>query len=297
MKVILVTGANGFIGKNLIAYLKQQDASLKIKTISRESKDSSSISYDDFIANKYDNTFFDDVTEVVHLAAIAHKFGFDDQTQLNEVNVVYPARLLEVLKYKNLKRFIFLSSIAVSLLEQGIVLDTRAYAETKKMAESALYKAQQGSDVEVIILRPPMVYGPGAPGNFARLIKLLRFPLPLPFGSMAFHKPAIHVLNLVSAIRAIVWTQNSQEGIKVYELADPFKIEFSQYLKKLNTAMKGKALIFPMPLSLLKFLLKLVGKKQLYEKLVLTYNVPNHKIDHDFDWPKPVDREKMFNNI
>ncbi len=296
MKVILVTGANGFIGKNLIDYLKL-DSSVTIKTISRESKSSLGISYEDFMKNNYNSIFFDDVTHVIHLAAIAHQFGFEDQELLDEVNVKYPSRLLEILKYRKLKRFIFLSSVAVSLLEKGIVMDTKVYAETKKRAENALYRAQQGSEVEVDIIRPPMVYGPKAPGNFAKLIKLLRFPLPLPFGKMAFHKPAIHVSNLVSAIGAMVFSQNYQRGLKVYELADPFKIEFSQYLKNLNTAVGGKALIFPLPLSFLRFFLKLIGKRQLFEKLVLTYSVSNDKFEHDFDWPKPIDREKMFINI
>ncbi|AUN96845.1 hypothetical protein C0V70_01735 [Bacteriovorax stolpii] len=297
MKVVLITGPNGFIGQHLVDYLKKTHADYKIKTISREAHSPDSISYQNFISNNYDSKFFDDVTDVVHLAAIAHKFGFNDQAQLDEININYPARLLEVLKTKSLEKFIFMSSVAVSLLEKGIVLDTKAYAETKKMAEAALIKTKQGSNVKLIFIRPPMVYGRNAPGNFERLVKLLKYPLPIPFGSMTFQKPAIHVLNLVSAIASMIQSQNLKSNSYAYELSDPFKIGFNQYLRKLNTATGGKSFIIPFPLGLLKFLLSIFGRKQLYEKLVLTYQVSNEKIEQDFDWPKPIDQGKMFNDL
>lgn len=155
MKVVLITGPNGFIGQHLVDYLKKTHADYKIKTISREAHSPDSISYQDFISNNYDSTFFDDVTDVVHLAAIAHKFGFNDQAQLDEININYPARLLEVLKTKSLEKFIFMSSVAVSLLEKGIVLDTKAYAETKKNGRSCPYQDETGLKRKVDIHQAP----------------------------------------------------------------------------------------------------------------------------------------------
>ncbi len=297
MKVVLITGANGFIGKHLVDYLKSSFPDYKIKTITRNSSSEDSISYSDFLSLRFSPQFFDDVTDVVHLAAIAHRFGLTDQSQLNEINIDYPTKLMGILKNKSLRKFIFLSSIAVSLEERGVTLDTKIYAETKKAAEISLIKAREGSRAKLIMLRPPMVYGKGAPGNFEKLIKLLKFPLPIPFGSMTFNKPAIHVVNLVAAIGAILKSDDLAEGPKVYELSDPFKIGFHQYLKKLNAAMKGRAWIFPMPLAFLKLLLTLLGRKKLYEKLVLTYSVSNDKIEQDFDWPKPIDQAKMFSDL
>ncbi|QDK43234.1 hypothetical protein DOM21_17580 [Bacteriovorax stolpii] len=297
MKVVLITGPNGFIGQHLVDYLKKTHPEYKIKTISRESRSSDSISYNNFVSDNYDSTFFDDVTDVVHLAAIAHQFGFNDQSQLDEINIHYPAKLLLALKNKSLRKFIFMSSVAVSLMEKGIVMDTKVYAETKKRAEAGLIKAQQNSNVKLIFVRPPMVYGNGAPGNFEKLIKLLKYPLPIPFGSMRFQKPAIHVINLVSAISAMLNSQNLKNNLNVYELSDPFKVGFNQYLRRLNAAIGGKALIIPFPLALLKLLLSVLGRKQLYEKLVLTYQVSNEKIEQDFDWPKPIDQGKMFNDL
>lgn len=114
---------------------------------------------------------------------------------------------------------------------------------------------------------------------------------------MTFQKPAIHVLNLVSAITSMIQSQNLKGNSYVYELSDPFKIGFNQYLRNLNTAIGGKSLIIPFPLGLLKFLLSILGRKQLYEKLVLTYQVSNEKIEQDFDWPKPIDQAKMFGDL
>lgn len=298
MKVVLITGANGFIGKNLVSYLNKHYPEAQIKTISRQTTGKDSITYKSFKYGTYQREFLEDVTDIVHLAAIAHQFGYSEQENLDEINIEYPAKLLSVMKQMNLQKFIFLSSISVSLLDQGIYLDTKIYAETKKRAESELIKVHNDSNAQVVIVRPPMVYGYSAPGNFRKLIKLMRFPLPLPFGLMDFNKPAIHVTNLVSALAAIIFSNQIPTSKNlIYEVTDPFKISFAQYLKKLNKAVHGRSLIFPLKLSFLQAVLKFIGKNSLYEKLVLTYVISNKNFEKDFNWPKPITQENMFDDL
>lgn len=297
MRVILITGANGFIGKNLIEYLNHIYPEFKIKTISRVSNDPSVPSYDDFMREDYSVEYFDDVTDVVHLAAVAHKFDDLNYEEINKVNVEYPTKLIKLLKLKSLEKFIFMSSIGVSLFEQGIFLDTKVYAESKRLTEKKLSDEIENTNIKIVCIRAPIVYGKDAPGNFKKIIKLLNFPIILPFGAMDFEKPMIHIKNLVSAIASVIIVDSERCRGGVYEISDPFEIKFNDFLKKLNISVCGRAIIIPFPLKILNLLMLIVGKKNLYRKLVLSFKVSNNKFDQDFNWPKLVDKDTMFDDI
>ena len=298
MGVLLITGATGFIGKNLIDYIKVNHADYKIKTISQTLSNENSISYNDFVNNNYSRDFFDDVTDVIHLAAIAHKFSFDDEKQLQEINVNYPAKLFRVAAEKSLNTFVFLSSISVRLLEENIILETKQYAFTKKSAELELTScARAFPETKLIILRPPMVYGKNAPGNFEKLIKLMKYPVGLPFGNMMFNKPSVHVKNLVSALTTSLKNHKADKGVFIYELADPFIVPFNEFLMNLNKAINGRAFIISFPLFLLSFLLKCLRRRKLFEKLMLTYTVSNKRFIEDTNWAPAIERNIMFKDL
>lgn len=299
-RVVLITGVTGFIGQNLYHLMKETSPNLKLKFISSKKKsDPHTLSYQDFKLETNNADFFEDITDVVHLAAIAHQPDFDDEKVLKEINVQYPLELLEKLKKEKLQNFIFMSSIGVSLLEKDIILDTARYAQSKKDAEDAISSvANEYPESSLYMLRSPMVYGQGAPGNFARLIKLLKLPVILPFGSFHFSRPHIHIKNLCSIICYLIGKEERIHGWQVLEVEDPFQVSLSQFMRELKLKTRGIALILNFPISLVRFGLSLLGRKNVYKKLSLEFKVDNESKERNLkNWVPPVSRKDLFQDL
>lgn len=299
-KTVLVTGPNGFIGRQLMIDISKQLSDWNIKVISRKPVENIDgfLGFERFYEGDFDSSFFSDVTHVIHLVGLAHRFKNVDPSELERINVGSLQRLLHNLNLKSLEKLIFLSSYSVSLLEQNIVLDTAQYAITKERAEAILkewYK-KTVKVFEVVILRPAMVYGPGAPGNFERIQKLLRLPVPLPFGSLDCIRSFIHVKNLSSAMISALKTP-LQAGITSWELSDPWSETFGGFVRDLNRAIHGKAIILKFPISLLRIGLTLLGKKDLFCKLTLSFQVDSKPFISDFSWKPPVSFESRFEDL
>lgn len=299
-KTVLVTGPNGFVGRQLILDLKTQHPNWKIKVISRSEVAgvAETLDYESFRHGRFDHSFFKDVDSVVHLAGLAHKFHELKLEELDSVNVDFLREILSVLNIDVLHKFVFLSSYSVSLLERGVILDTVMYAKTKQKGEELLdhwfHKTSQ--KFEVVILKPSMVYGRGAPGNFDKLIRLLSLPVPLPFGSFQVPRSFIHVKNLSSAIVQILKC-STREGFSTWEISDPWVETFSGFVSDLNRTVQGRAKVFLFPLSVLKLCLILVGKKGLFEKLILSFKIDASPFMSRYDWRPPVNFENRFKDL
>lgn len=291
-KKILITGAGGFVGSNLTKFFIDSGCSLKF--ISRKPNGLGDVLiYDDFINGKFDKSFFDDVGVVIHLASIAHNFNIPSMEELDKVNQHFTQKILAALNNEALEKFIYLSSIAVSLLEKNIVIDTRQYGISKQKAENLLisFFKDHNPKAQLVILRPPLIYGKNAPGNFLKLLNILKKPLPLPFGSLDNRRSFLFIGNLLSAIKGIVESK-SVSGAHVYEVSDPWIETTSSFMRAFKEATKAPAIIIPLPKFLLKTLLTLVGKKSIYEKLSLELVVDNQKFNKDFEW-KPVCKNQV----
>lgn len=294
-KKILITGAGGFVGSNLTKYLTISGYSLKI--ISRTPNSFGDVVvYDDFMSGKYDKTFFDDVGVVIHLASIAHNFNIPSIEEMDKVNQHFTKKLLKALNIEILEKFIYLSSIAVSLLEKEVLIDTYQYGISKQKAEQLLIKFFKdfNSKGKLVILRPPLIYGKNAPGNFLKLLNLLKKPLPLPLGSLNSRRSFLFVGNLLSAIKGIIESKSPEKG-PVYEISDPWVVTTSSFMRSFKAVTKAPAIIIPMPKFLLKAFFTLLGKKSIYEKLNLELVVDNSKFDQDFNWtPACKDQIEAF---
>lgn len=291
-KKILITGAGGFVGSNLTKFLI--DAGYSLKFISRKKGQFGEVLiYDDFINGRYDKSFFSDVGTVIHLAAIAHNFNIPSMEELDEVNQHYTQKLLAALHKEALEKFIYLSSIAVSLLEKDIVVDTRQYGISKQKAENLLIEFFKENDpkTQLVILRPPLIYGKNAPGNFLKLLNILKKPIVLPFGSLDSKRSFLFIKNLLSAIETVVESK-AVSGSHIYEVSDPWIETTSSFMKAFKKVTGAKAVIVPLPKFLLKTLLTLVGKKSIYDKLALELVVDNEKFNRDFNW-KPLYKNQL----
>lgn len=300
-KVILVTGPNGFIGKQFLEEIKQNYPDYILKVISRRSVEVANfnLNYYDFIKGNYDPLFFKNIEFVIHLASVAHRFDKLDLEELEQVNFEYLEKLLLVLNPLNLEKFIFLSSYAVSLFEKQVFLDTSAYAELKAKCERQIKIASEEKfkNTYFLILRPPLVYGKNAPGNFNSLLKLMSKPLILPFGDFHFKRSFIHLKNLTSFIRLLLKTEKFESKFNVIEISDPWDETFLSFISRLKSNTKAMALIIPIPRRLLKFCFSMIGRANIYKKLSLEFTIDYKTTKSKYNWINPIVALNSFDDL
>ena len=298
--MILVTGANSFVGKALTAHLARLGLPVRaagrrnvatlpghIKTISIGN-----------LAEPFDWTeALQDVRTVVHLAARAHGTARDGESEASElvsVNVGATASLARQAALAGVKRFIFLSSIGVNGIQTAgrafTANDkphpTNAYSKSKLEAEVALRAVARDTGMEVAIIRPPLVYGPGAPGTFGRLVRLVQSGLPLPLGAVHNRRSFIGIDNLADLLAACV--QYPEPLNEVLLAADREVISTADLVKQLREVYKTNSLILPMPVKLLQYSLQVMGKGELFASLCGDLQVDTQKTCDVLKWSPPL---------
>jgi nucleoside-diphosphate-sugar epimerase len=189
------------------------------------------------------------------------------------------------------ERFIFLSSIGVNgnqnnqpFLENDIPNPQEPYAISKYEAEQGLLKLAQNSSLEMVIIRPPLVYGNNAPGNFGRLIQWAssKLILPLPLGAVNNARSLVAIDNLVSFIA--ICTLHSKAANEIFLISDNDNLSTTQLLKKIAKAFNKKALLLPVPVSWIVFVAKLLGKEADVTRLFSSLIVDSSKARDLLDW-------------
>jgi nucleoside-diphosphate-sugar epimerase len=275
---ILITGQNGFIGKALFDLLKQQGHQVR-GTVRNEKKteEGLDIVVVGGISSTTDwSTALKGIETVIHLANRAHVLNdqvSDPLTIFKEVNVAGTIHLAkQALEFK-VKRFIFISSIKVNgekTGEHSFTVEDRPnpqdpYAVSKLEAENALRKISAQSTMEIVIIRPPLVYGQGVKGNFQRLSRLVELGIPLPFASIKNKRSLISLENLVQLLsKAIIDPAMANQTLLVSDCKD---LSTPQLIKKIAKSIGKTARLFPFPVKLLKILGKLTGQSKAISRL------------------------------
>jgi nucleoside-diphosphate-sugar epimerase len=203
------------------------------------------------------------VTHVVHLAGLAHRIASKDQvpdSMYDQVNHLATAQLVKaVAATPSVRRFIFVSSIGAvtsasdwPVNEQTPCQPDSAYGRSKLAAENAIQSILGSSVADWCIVRPPLLYGPGNPGNMARLLKLLEFPVPLPLASVHNRRSFLYVGNLVDAILRMLTHPGTAR--KTFCLGDGQDVSTPDLIRKLGQAAGRPARLFPFPLIGLRLL-------------------------------------------
>ncbi len=297
---LLVTGANGFIGKAF--RIQAITRGMKVRAANRllsdcvEKDDCVSMGNIDGNTNWFNALNGCDV--VVHLAARAHVMNegsLDPLFEFRKVNLEGTLNLARQAVALGLRRFVYISSIGVNGAETFATpfaamdkpMPHSNYALSKYEAELGLRKLALETGIEVVIIRPPLVYGPNAPGNFGALMRWLRRGLPLPLGAVTQNRRSLVGLdNLVDLILTCV--QHPQAANQVFLVSDGEDLSTTELLQKLSKAMNRSVHLVPISTSFLAFAASLIGKNAVAQSLIGSLQVDISKTCELLNWSPPV---------
>lgn len=296
--MILVTGANGFVGTQLCKDLRASGH--RVRAVVRELKNGLSAT-DYFVVGEMNastdwSAALKEVTAVVHLAARVHVMNEDSDNALaayRRTNTDATLRLAQEAADAGVKRFIYLSSIKVngegtttkSFSEADLANPQDPYAVSKYEAEQGLREIAQATTLEVVIIRPPLVYGAEVRGNFLRLLKLVKMGLPLPFAGIANRRSMVYLKNLSDAIKVCI-THTNAAG-KMFLVSDGQSISVADLIGQMAQALNRRARLFKVPSVLLRTLGKLTGKSDEVSRLIDSLQVDTTLIKKELQWSPP----------
>jgi len=299
---ILVTGATGFVGRNLIPLLIAQGHAVSVITrhANRVFTGCKPIIGDlESLEDIKDAIDGNDV--IIHLAGRTHVLNeksHDPYQAYAKINVKATQTLATLAAKNGVKRFIFLSSIKVNgeetteftFNENDSPKPKDDYGKTKLEAERALAKVSENSDMEVVIIRPPLIYGKGVKANFKNLIKLCALKLPLPFGAIYNKRSMIYIENLIDFI--ILCTTHPQAANETFLISDDEDVSTTTLVRAIRKSLGNPGLLIPIPQSWLVFLLSLVGKKTLATRICGNLQVDISKAKNLLGWKPPYTFEQ-----
>ncbi|MDY6823774.1 MAG: SDR family oxidoreductase [Thermodesulfobacteriota bacterium] len=296
---ILVSGANGFIGRRTIKHLLEKSGAV-IKVMPGRTQ-GDVLERDrriDVLAPREINeeTFWEDsltgVDVVLHLAARAHVLNEpkgDSLAAFRKVNVEGSLHLGRQAAQRGIKRFVFISSIGVNGNENSkpFKIDDpphpqEPYAISKLEAEQGLRQISEETGMELVIIRPPLVYGPGAPGNFGRLARLVKTGIPLPFGLVRNRRSLVALDNLVDLI--ITCVEHPAAAGQTFLVSDGEDLSTPELIRKLASAMGRPARLLPVPPAFLRLGGRMLGKGPEVARLLNSLQVDIRHTCKTLDW-------------
>tara|TARA_Y100000022_G_C13238083_1_gene370954 strand:+ start:300 stop:1247 length:948 start_codon:yes stop_codon:yes gene_type:complete len=301
LKKILITGATGFIGKSLVNALLEKN--LVVSIIVRNKTNIFSKKVNVFHINNFSKT--SEIMEairgvdcIVHLAGEAHRIYKYQKKNLDEILKINTTSTINLAKYASkcgVKKFIFISSIGVNgnrtenspFTEKDKPNPQDIYSISKYEAEQALLNISKNNDLKIVIIRPPLVYGLDAKGNFARLFKWItkNSIIPLPLGNIKNSRSYIAIDNLIDFI--ITCIVNPKADNQIFLISDNEKLSTTKLIKRISKLFNKKARLFFFPQRWTVFFAKLIGKEDDVLKLFSSLEIDSNKARKLLGW-KPV---------
>jgi nucleoside-diphosphate-sugar epimerase len=307
-KIFLVTGGSGFVGRALINRLTLIAGSTVIAPVrnvaTKFPEGVRSIPFSNLDATFNWSDELKDVDCVVHAAARVHimnDVSADPLTAFRKVNVEATLNLARQAAASGTKRFIFISSIKVNGegAEPGTVYradDVPApidpYGVSKLEAEQGLKELAAVTGMEVVIIRPVLVYGPGVKANFLSMMRWLYRGVPLPFGAVHNQRSLVAIDNLVDLI--VTCSDHPAAANQVFLVSDGEDVSTTQLLRKLAGALGKPARLLPIPVWLLSGAAALLGKRALSDRILGSLQVDISKNRQLLGWTPPVTLDKAL---
>jgi nucleoside-diphosphate-sugar epimerase len=296
---LLITGANGFVGRSLCA--RSANEGWKVRGAVRGPEllggGAASICVGEINERTDWSEALPGVDVVIHLAARVHVMREDAADPLAEfrrVNVAGTEHLARAAAGHGAKRLVYVSSVKVNgeqttgeskFKESDIPHPEDPYGISKWEAEQVLHRVAGETGLEVVIVRPPLVYGPAVKGNFAQMLAVVARGMPLPFASILNLRSLIYVENLADAL--IACASHPAATGQTYLVSDGEDISTPALLRRLAMEMGVSSHIFACPPALLRLAGKMTGKSRQIDRLLGSLQVDNGKICRELNWVPP----------
>lgn len=291
---VLVTGATGFIGSQLCIRLVSAGREVRSAVRNDTSAHNAVLVGDIGPETQWANALVN-VDSVVHLAArahVVHDVCDDPLAEFRKINTSGTLALARQAAAAGVKRFVFVSSIGVNgiqnerpFTEDDIPNPVGPYAVSKMEAEKGLRQLADETGMEVVIIRPPLVYGPNAPGNFGRLLRAVDKGIPLPLGAICNRRSLVALDNLVDLI--ITCIEHPAAANQTFLAGDGEDLSTTELLHRMAKAMMRPSRLIPVPVKLLEFVATLLGRRDVTQRLCGSLQVDISKTRDLLGW-KPV---------
>jgi nucleoside-diphosphate-sugar epimerase len=303
---VLVSGANGFVGKALCAELLRKRYSVRaaVRSATKQIDNVETVSVGDINGQTDWEKALPGIEVIIHLAARVHLMKDNAINPLDayrKVNVEGTINLARQARNAGVQRFIFISSIKVNgeatqpghpytAEDRPAPLDS--YGISKLEAENALRQLADETGMEVVIIRPPLVYGPNVKANFYRMMQWLEKGVPLPLGIIHNKRSLVSRDNLVDLI--ITCITHPAAANQTFLAGDDEDLSTTELLQRMGKALGKPAKLFPIPIWVLNLGATLLGRRDMAQRLCSSLQVDISKADTLLSWRPPVTVENAL---
>lgn len=296
MSRVLITGSSGFVGRALCERIAAEGGEFVRAIRQGVGTDSSVAVVGNVNADTNWSSALDKVDVVVHLASrvhVMHEESTESLAAYRSVNTDGTLNLARQAAQLGIRRFLFISTAKVHGEGRGTPYSVDdpanpvdAYSVSKWEAECGLIKLSSEFGMEVVVLRPPLVYGPGVAANFLRMMEMLKSGFPLPFSRVENLRSLVFVGNLVDLI--VLCLEHPQAAGRTFFVSDGEDISTPDLLLRLGHALNSPAKLFPAPVSLLNAGLGLIRQQATAQRLLGSFCVDIARTRELLKWSPPV---------
>jgi UDP-glucose 4-epimerase len=301
-KTVLLTGASGFVGAAILHdLLGREEFSVRVAT--RDARAVVSTNYESVLFSGLDAEqcwaqALKGVDLVVHAAARVHimnEKAVNSLAEYRRINVDGTLKLATQAAALGVKRFIFLSSIKVNgegtplgvpYTADSVPAPVDEYGVSKLEAEIGLLKLAAETSMQVVIIRPVLVYGPGVKANFLNMMRVLDKNLPLPFGRINNKRSLVALDNLVDFV--FLCMIHPAASNQIFLVSDGDDLSTTELLRKLSRYLERKSILLPVPVGLIRSITSMIGKGKFADRLCGSLQVDITKNKNLLGWTPPV---------